>query len=431
MARTVRDSKLESRAARDELKVSGKPHYKSIDSGLHLGYRKGKRGGKWVVRWYEGGGKYKVETIGVADDIQDADGVTVFNFSQAQGKAREQSQQWGRQSQGLEAVPDGPYTVQEAIDDYLTDYDRRSGKSRSHMEASINAHIIPSMGDVEVTKLTQRKIKLWHEKVSKTPARLRTRKGEVQQYRDMPEAPDTIRKRRSTANKILTILKSALNYGYHEGRVASNAAWVNVKPFKNVDAPTIRYLNDKESNRLVNACPPDLRAMVTAALLTGARYGELTRLMASDFNPDSGTLYVSMSKSGKDRHIALTDEGKEFFTRATAGKLGSDLIFLRTSGHPWGRAQQYRPLKDACKAAKIKPAIGFHILRHTYGSRLANRSVPMAVIAAQLGHADTRITEKHYAHLGPSYVADTVRNAFEEIGLLKDDNVVTMKNLRG
>ncbi len=426
MARTVRDATLESRTARDNLKISGKPHYKSIDSGLHLGYRKGKRGGKWVVRGYEGDGKYTVTTIGLSDDTQDADGVSVLNFSQAQAKARELFLKWGRQSHGLDVVPEGPYTVKNAIDDYLTDYDRRSGKSRSHMEASINAHIIPAMGNVEVAKLTQNRIKLWHEQISKTAARLRTRKGEGQQYREQPDTPDTIRKRRSTANKILTILKSALNYGYHEGRVASNSPWVNVKPFKNVDAPTIRYLNDKESKRLVNACPPDLRAMVTAALLTGARYGELTRLTASDFNPDSGTLYVSISKSGKDRHIALTDEGKDFFNRAIVGKLGSELIFRRTSGTPWGRAQQYRPLKDACKVAKIEPAIGFHILRHTYGSRLANRSVPMAVIAAQLGHADTRITEKHYAHLGPSYVADTVRNAFDKIGLLEDDNVVNM-----
>ena len=429
MARTVRDAKLETRTARDELKVSGKPHFKSIDSGLHLGYRKGKRGGKWVIRWYEGDGKYKVETIGLADDTQDADNVSIFNFSQAQAKARELFLQWGRQSHGLEAVPEGPYTVKNAIDDYLTDYDRRSGKSRSPMEASINAHIIPPMGTLEVAKLTQNKIKSWHEKISKTPARLRTREGEDQQYRGALESPDAIRKRRSTANKILTMLKSALNYSYHEGKVASNAAWVNVKPFKDVDAPTIRYLNDKESTRLVNACPSDLRAMVTAALLTGARYGELTRLITSDFNPNSGTLYVSISKSGKDRHIALTDEGKVFFNRATAGKLGSDLIFRRTSGTPLGRAQQYRPLKDACKVAKIEPAIGFHILRHTYGSRLANRSVPMAVIAAQLGHADTRITEKHYAHLGPSYVADTVRNAFGEIGLLEDDNVVSINNV--
>jgi hypothetical protein len=27
------------------------------------------------------------------------------------------------------------------------------------------------------------------------------------------------------------------------------------------------------------------------------------------------------------------------------------------------------------------------------------RAVPMAVIARQLGHADTRMTERHYAHL--------------------------------
>jgi integrase len=36
------------------------------------------------------------------------------------------------------------------------------------------------------------------------------------------------------------------------------------------------------------------------------------------------------------------------------------------------------------------PAVTFHILRHTHGSHLATRGVPMGVIAAQLGHADTR-----------------------------------------
>jgi integrase len=53
---------------------------------------------------------------------------------------------------------------------------------------------------------------------------------------------------------------------------------------------------------------------------------------------------------------------------------------------------------EACKHAKIKPAISFHVLRHTHGSALAMRGIPMAVIAEQLGHADTRMTEKHYAH---------------------------------
>ena len=40
-------------------------------------------------------------------------------------------------------------------------------------------------------------------------------------------------------------------------------------------------------------------------------------------------------------------------------------------------------------------------------SALAMKGVPMGVIAAQLGHSNTRMTEKHYAHLAPSYVANS------------------------
>ena len=48
MARTVRDAKLETRTARAALKPSGKPYFRAIDEGLHLGYRKGQTAGKWV-----------------------------------------------------------------------------------------------------------------------------------------------------------------------------------------------------------------------------------------------------------------------------------------------------------------------------------------------------------------------------------------------
>ena len=78
-------------------------------------------------------------------------------------------------------------------------------------------------------------------------------------------------------------------------------------------------------------------------------------------------------------------------------------------------------MRDACRAAKISPALGFHGLRHSYASRLAMRSVPMQVIAQQLGHADTRMVEKHYAHLAPSFVGDTVRAAFGTLDLAPDE----------
>ena len=96
-------------------------------------------------------------------------------------------------------------------------------------------------------------------------------------------------------------------------------------------------------------------------------------------------------------------------------------------GRLWGPSHQQRPLEQASKVAKLDPPATFHILRHTYASSLAMRGVPMGVIAAQLGHSDTRMTEKHYAHLSPSYVADTVRAALPGLGIIDEMNVIALQ----
>jgi len=90
MARSVRDANLETRTARTRLKPSGKPYFRTLEPGLHLGYRRPQTGaGKWVARHYIGERNYEVETIAVADDFSDADGVAILSFRQAQDAARE------------------------------------------------------------------------------------------------------------------------------------------------------------------------------------------------------------------------------------------------------------------------------------------------------------------------------------------------------
>jgi integrase len=101
-------------------------------------------------------------------------------------------------------------------------------------------------------------------------------------------------------------------------------------------------------------------------------------------------------------------------------------IFVRDDGQPWGRSHQQRPLIDASEIAKISPPVNFHVLRHTHASHLAMKGVGLGVIAAQLGHADTRMTEKHYAHLAPSYVADTIRANFPNLGIVGDTAVTSI-----
>ena len=127
----------------------------------------------------------------------------------------------------------------------------------------------------------------------------------------------------------------------------------------------------------------------------------------------------------------LTQEGRDFVAQRVAGKTGSARLFPRGDGKPWGKSEQQRPLGAACAASRLDPPISFHGLRHTYASRLVMRGVPLAVIAAQLGHADTRMVEKHYGHLAPSYVADTVRAAFGSLGIVPPSNVVPLAGIAG
>jgi integrase len=421
MARKVRDKELDTREARGKLKPRGKPYWRTIERGLHLGYRRLKgKAGTWWARHYLGGQEYEVESVGGADDLSDPDGIAILSYWQAQTKARE------RMVVRAHAGVSGPLTVQQAVESYLElleDHGRNTNDAR-HRAA---AHIYPPLGNIEVASLTTDVLRKWHSGLAKVPARVRTKKGEAQQYRAL-DANDgeAARRRRSSANKVRTVVFAALNQAFNEGKVPSDAAWRKVKPFKDVDAARIRYLSVAEAKRLVNASDPEFRPMIQAALATGARYGELTRLEVQDFNPDAGTVAIRKSKSGKPRHVVLTDEGAAFFTQMAAGRSGSELLLGRANGDAWRASCQSVPMADACRRAKIEPRITFHGLRHTWASLAAMGGVPLLVIAKNLGHSDTRMVEKHYGHLAPSYIADAIRAGAPRFGFKVDGKVAVL-----
>jgi integrase len=423
MARTVRNAKLDTRSARTKLSARREPYWTVLSQGCALGYRKGAKGGTWIARFRDDSGRQHYEALGPADDARDPDGLTVFAFADAQAKARAWLEQKAREQAGNLAASNGPYTIANALADYRADYLRRGGKAVDRLDWSAEAWIKPGMGNLPLAKLGKARIITWHQKIAETPARLRTKSGSEQRHRKPDSSPDAVRRRRSTANRVLTILKGALNHAHREGKCANDDAWRTVRAFREADAARLRYLSDDEARRLTNACPVDFRTLVTGALLTGCRYGELGAMTAEDFTLDAGTVRVRASKSGKPRHVVLTDEGQNFFATLAAGKPGSARLFVRANGKPWAKSEQQRPLSAACAAARIDPPVNFHGLRHTYASRLAMKGVPLAVVAAQLGHADTRMVEKHYGHLAPSYIADTVRAAFGSLGIVDPSNL--------
>ena len=82
---------------------------------------------------------------------------------------------------------------------------------------------------------------------------------------------------------------------------------------------------------------------------------------------------------------------------------------------------------EACDRAKIKPRMSFHGLRHAWASLALMNDVPLMVVARNLGHADTRMVEKHYGHLAPSYVAEAIRKGAPQFGFKIDNKVEALR----
>jgi integrase len=423
MARSVRDANLDSRTARSRLKAQRKPYYRQLEPGLHLGYRRPLSGpGRWVARHYVGGDVYQTETFGTADDFSDADGVAILDFWQAQKAARERMVLRARGAAGKT----GPLTVADAMTSYL-EFLETNRKSAPFAKYVNKAFVDPELGEIEIEALSTDKLRTWHAKLAKTSARIRTKPGEKQRFKKDDGDPERDRRRKATANRILTILKAALNRAWRDGKVASDAAWRRVEPFESVDAARVRYLTIEEAQRLINASPPDFRRLVLGALETGARYGELCALLVSDFNRDSGTVAIRQSKSGKPRHIVLGDDGVECFRGLIAGRAGNEFMFVKQGGEAWLRSHQAEPMEQANINAKIIPPINFHGLRHTWASHAVMNGVPMLVVAKNLGHSDTRMVEKHYGHLAPSFIADAIRAGAPRFGVAKALNVLPIR----
>jgi len=217
MARTVRDTNLETRTARLRLVARGKPYWRVLESGLHIGYRRTKTGGgTWVARRFIGERKYAETKVGIADDLQDADGVSVFAFKHAQEAARDWWKQEERRELGI--APDtGPYSVADALRDYFEAREHRGSKGTQADRHASNARIVPELGKIELAKLTTKRVRDWLTALAGAAKLVRTKKTSAKRATKAIDAsdPEAVRARRSTANRVLTILKAAMNHASH------------------------------------------------------------------------------------------------------------------------------------------------------------------------------------------------------------------------
>lgn len=412
MARQVLDSNLSTRTARAKLKPRSKPYWRLIEHGRHIGCRRTPKGGAWVARLYLGSGRYAETRLGTADNVTDADEVEVLDWAGAQRKAHAWFVKRQRQEEGLHPDRGRKWTVADAVNDYLEWYEVHR-KSYADTKAYAEAHILPKLGSIEIAKLRTEQIEKWRDGLAGSAPRLRSKPGAAQNYGPTPFGEDDGRSRKVTANRVLTILKAALNRWAKKHKLSDRSAWGDAERFRGVDMARHRFLGRDEAIRLINACDPVFRPLAQAALLTGARYGELTALKVDDFK--NGKLFVARSKSGKPRWILLTDEGRRFFEGLTVGREPTETLFLK-NGKPWGKSHQNEPMRQACINAGLEP-LGFHQLRHSYASMAVMSGLPLLILAENLGHSDTRMVERHYGHLLPSFKDQMIEEHAPNLGI--------------
>ena len=323
-------------------------------------------------------------------------------------EAKAAARAWAKRLRARTPASDG-LTVDATLDRYFEARLAEGMKSIYDARSRAKTHIRPALGKLLVAELTLDRLRRWRDGMVSEPKRLRTSRFSTEANTrtvDLTD-PETARRRRDTANRTLTTLKAALNWARDHQLVEDDRAWRLVKPFRATTAARVRFLITDEQQALLKAARGEVQDLVAAALMTGARFGELARLSVKDFDRVNGSVFIAESKSGKPRYVPLSTGGVKLFERLVTERDRSAPLLLR-NGERWKPASYQREFKSAVARAGLED-ISLHELRHSYASTMVRAGAPLMVVAEALGHTDTRMVEKHYAHLAPSFVSDTIR----------------------
>lgn len=434
MARTVKDVRLDSRAARERLAPRKKPYYRVIETGRHVGYYKGQRSGTWLARTIVGA-RYAEQKLGMADDIRDANGLDVLSFSQAQAAARD----WfDRQVLDQEAKAAGPVvTVRSATEEYIAERNERESKHQGRPVNSSAAHKMKLhvLGDtklaaVELSKLDAKALKGWREAL-----------------------PGTATSRQRVTND----LKAALNRAAPNASVrliikeglASKRGGGNATSRSDAKAIESKILSDDETRRFLkavrNAGNDDLYLMCLVLASTGTRFAQARLLTVGDVDLAKKRILMPASRKGRaggdTRDAVPVPVGSdviEALMPAIAGRQPRDLLLERwrhvqTGPMEWQRdrrsgwqsaSEMSKPIRAAALAADLPAGASTYSFRHSSIVRALREGLP-ALLVAKLHDTSIQMIQSNYTRFIVDALDGLARKAIMPmVELDRGDNVV-------
>ena len=196
--------------------------------------------------------------------------------------------------------------------------------------------------------------------------------------------------------------------------------WLEDSPLRKIEKPgadndRVRFLTLEERLALLKACKrqgPDLTDLVTLALSTGARAGELLALRWQHVDLKDNRAWIGETKNGHPRTLMLAGPAAALLKeRARVRRIDDDRVFVRLDGR---QPSDYNvPFAAALATAKIKN-FRFHDLRHTAASYLAMSGASTLEIAEVLGHRTLSVVRR-YAHLSDAHKAGVVQRGVDKL----------------
>jgi integrase len=304
------------------------------------------------------------------------------------------------------ALKEQERTARHTLDDVAAKYfAHRRARARSQDgleqdELRWRVYIKPKLGTDDVAALTTAELERWLDAmVTDAEAKAKEKDSE-----DDAARRERQRKARGTANRIWTILRAILNYGFKHQYAPSDAPWRQVKPFKGVGKPRKVFLSQAEAFALLKVLDAEFVPLAKGALYTGLRLGEILAMRVVDVK--GGQVHVPPRKTDDARDVPLNKEGAAFFASLTKDQPDDALVFGIDDTKAM-RVQLGRKLRKAFQAAGVKPIV-FHDLRRSYGSLMLGHGASMDQIRVLLGHTDLRMTSSTYGHLDQKNLANAV-----------------------
>jgi len=213
---------------------------------------------------------------------------------------------------------------------------------------------------------------------------------------------------KNTIHKELSTLRGALKVAKRRGEYVRDIGAVMPDGFSAEYRPRERFLSGAEARALLAELTPDRAACVAFILATGARWSEAEAAMVVDVDLPREVVFLRGTKTeGSRRVVPIVGVARPLLEHALRYAQGEGGKLFRS----WGNVR--RDLHEACERAGIAP-VSPNDLRRTCATWLRQGGVEPHLIAAMLGHTDSRMVERVYGRLPVESLARALRERLGE-----------------